>query len=99
MGAMADMSNDPIDALARLNPVPDDVDVALPDGLDSISATIGRSKLEGRATLVAILAGALLGWVVIGATSNTAPSSSAGCVIIGGEVTSSPGICVVAPAP
>lgn len=91
---------DPIDALSALNPVPDDAEVEIPEGLEAIPDSMRRSTSARVFTVAVVLAGLMVGWTLVSATWIPQEAPPSGCVVVSGRVvSSSAGVCVADLAP
>lgn len=91
---------DPIDALSARNPVPDDAEVDLPEGLEAIPDSMRTSTSARVLTVAVVLAGLVLGWTLVNATWTLQEAPPSGCVVVSGRVvSSSAGVCVADLAP
>lgn len=89
------MSDDPLDALARANPFPNELPVDVPDIRASAMARPGR-WLDRGGVAASVLLGATLGWTVIAALGGSTREPPAHrCVVIGSVVVAeTDGLCL-----
>lgn len=89
------MSDDPIRALARANPFPNDAPVALPGVAVAPTHGFAHGGWAQRVVVAASLAlGASLGWGLIATIIDPAAARPNRCVIVGGQVVEAKGVCI-----
>jgi hypothetical protein len=89
---------DPIDALAGLNPVPDDTHVDIPKELMSIPDAMRRETSWRTSIVAAVLLGLVLGWLMIAGAGVPTVEPRSACVVVSGQVVSdSVGVCLAGP--
>jgi hypothetical protein len=94
------MSDDPIRALARANPFPNDAPVKLPDAAVSRPHRHLRNTRAQRVTIALSLAlGASVGWGLITAITEPATTRSNRCVVVADQVVQAQGVCIATNGP
>jgi hypothetical protein len=90
------MSDDPLRALARANPFPNDTPVTLPEVTVAPRHGFTRVAWTQRGVVVVSLAlGASLGWGLIATIIDPAEARPNRCVVVGAQVVESRGVCIV----
>jgi len=94
------MSDDPLHALARANPFPNDAPIVVPNVTVAARASSRRRPWPQRSIVAASMAvGATLGWGIIATIIAPADSHPNRCVVVGAQVVEANGVCIASPGP
>lgn len=93
------MTDDPLHALARANPFPNDAPVDLPDLVVTTTPSTRRSWVDRCVVAASLALGASLGWGLISSIVDPADTRSNRCVVISSEVVDANGVCLTSASP